>query len=75
MIEDVITIIEQEIAQFLARDYGCDPEWARAAFAESYTHASLVDEKTGLYGRSALFCYGLLLEELANRQRFATSQG
>ena len=71
MIEEVIDIIETEIAGFLAHDYDCDPQWAREAFRESYTYENLCDEQTGLYGRSALYCYSLLLEELANRQRFA----
>lgn len=53
-----------EIAHLIAGRFGISEDEALDRFYKSATAQNLADEENGLYGQSALFIFGLYLEEL-----------
>ena len=57
-----------EIVRLIAEKYGWSEDEAMDRFFLSATGASFSDDETGLYGQSALFIFGLFVEEMAKQQ-------
>lgn len=55
-----------EIVRLISERYGCSAEEAMDRFYASVTGANFSDEETGLYGQSALYIYGLYVDEKEN---------
>ena len=58
-----------EILRFISEKYGCDEEEAMDRFYNSATGASFSDDDTGLYGQSALYIFGLYVDEIENKRQ------
>ena len=58
--------IVPEIVKLICKKYGWTEEQALDKFYASATGASFADDETGLYGQSALFNYGLFVDEYDN---------
>lgn len=56
-----------EIVRLITEKYGWTEEEAMDRFCKSATCASFSDDETGLYGMSALYTYGLFVEEMEER--------
>lgn len=56
-----------EVIKLIGDKYGWDENQALDAFYTSATGASLADDETGLYGQSALFIFGLFMEEQSEK--------
>jgi hypothetical protein len=56
-----------EILRLISEKYGCDEEEAMDCFYNSATGASFSDDETGLYGQSALYIFGLYVDEVESR--------
>ena len=56
-----------EIVRLITEKYGWTEEEALDRFCKSATGASYSDDETGLYGMSALYTYGLFVEEMEER--------
>ena len=54
-----------EIVRLIVEKYGWSEDEAMDYFFLSATGASFSDDETGLYGQSALFIFGLFVEETA----------
>ncbi|NLT08815.1 MAG: hypothetical protein GXY08_04855 [Ruminococcus sp.] len=52
-----------EIVRLISEKYSISEKEALEKFYTSATGASYADDKTGLYGQSALFVFGLFCEE------------
>lgn len=52
-----------EIVKLIMEKYGWTEEEALDRFCKSATGGSFSDDETGLYGMSALYTYGLFVEE------------
>ena len=61
------TILPQ-ILQLIGEKYHLCEEDAMDKFFKSQTGAAFCDDETGLYGASALYVYGLFVEEMENFQ-------
>ena len=57
-----------EIVRLIVEKYGWSEDEAMDRFFLSATGASFSDDETGLYGQSALFIFGLFVEEMAKQQ-------
>jgi hypothetical protein len=53
-----------EIVRLISEKYKISEEQALDKFYTSATGASYADDETGLYGQSALFVFGLFVEEM-----------
>lgn len=56
-----------EIIRLIVEKYGWSEDEAMDRFFLSATGASFSDDETGLYGQSALFIFGLFVEEMAKQ--------
>lgn len=52
-----------EVVKLIAQRFGITEDEALARFYKSATAQNLADEENGLYGQSALFIFGMYLEE------------
>lgn len=59
----VKAILVSEVARIIAEHEHIPEEEALDKFYASAAAESLADDETGLYGQSALYIYGLFLEE------------
>lgn len=59
----VRALLIPEIVKMIAAHWQISEQAALERFYASATGGSFADEKTGLYGQSALYVYGLFLEE------------
>jgi hypothetical protein len=55
-----------EILRLISEKYGCDEKEAMDCFYNSATGASFSDDDIGLYGQSALYNFGLYVDEIEN---------
>jgi len=55
-----------EIVEMIAGKYKISEEEALHKFYTSKTAEALSDDETGLYGQSALYIFGLYMEEIEN---------
>lgn len=53
-----------EIVKLISEKYKCSEEEAMDRFYDSATGASFSDDETGLYGQSALYIFGLYVDEV-----------
>jgi hypothetical protein len=58
-----------EILRLISEKYGCDEKEAMDCFYNSATGASFSDDDTGLYGQSALYNFGLYVDEIENKRQ------
>lgn len=58
-----------EILRLISEKYGCDEEEAMDRFYNSATGASFSDDETGLYGQSALYIFGLYVDEIEDKRQ------
>lgn len=63
-----------EIARLIADRFGISEDEALGRFYKSATAQNLADEENGLYGQSALFIFGLYLEELTGEGEKGSKQ-
>ena len=56
-----------EIIRLIVEKYGWSEDEAMDRFFLSATGASFSDDETGLYGQSALYIFGLFVEEMAHQ--------
>lgn len=56
-----------EIVRLIVEKYGWSEDEAMDRFFLSATGASFSDDETGLYGQSALYIFGLFVEEMAHQ--------
>ena len=56
-----------EIVRLIVEKYGWSEDEAMDRFFLSATGASFSDDETGLYGQSALYTFGLFVEEMAKQ--------
>lgn len=56
-----------EIVRLIVEKYGWSEDEAMDRFFLSATGASFSDDETGLYGQSALYIFGLFVEEMAKQ--------
>jgi hypothetical protein len=59
-----------EIVKLISGKYKISEEEAIDKFYTSATGASYADDETGLYGQSALYVFGLYVEEMGDRNIF-----
>ena len=59
--------IVPEVARLITKRFGISESEALSRFYKSATAQNLSDEENGLYGQSALFIFGLYLEEMEMR--------
>ncbi|MBR1375929.1 MAG: hypothetical protein IJ566_07575 [Cardiobacteriaceae bacterium] len=64
----VRAVIIPEILRLIGEKYHLSEEEAMDKFFKSNTAAAFCDDETGLYGMSALYVYGLFVEEMENFQ-------
>ena len=57
-----------EILQLIGEKYHLSEEDAMDRFFKSQTGVAFCDDETGLYGASALYIYGLFVEEMETFQ-------
>ena len=57
-----------EIVRLISQAYGITELEALDRFYSSATAASFADNETGLYGQSALFVFGLFMDEMGAEQ-------
>ncbi len=57
-----------EIVKLIAKQFDISEDEALADFYKSATAQNLADEENGLYGQSALFIFGLYLEEMGGKK-------
>ncbi len=58
------TVLLPNVIEMICKRFGWDEETALDKFYTSATGESFSDDETGLYGRSALYIYGLFCEEM-----------
>ena len=58
-----------EIVRLICERYGWSEDVALDRFYTSSTGESFADDSTGLYGQSALFNYGLFVDEYENAEK------
>ena len=56
-----------EIVRLIVEKYGWSEDEAMDRFFLSATGASFSDDETGLYGQSALYIFGLFVEEMTKQ--------
>lgn len=59
------SLLIPEVVKLIAERFGITEDEALARFYKSATAQNLADEENGLYGQSALFIFGMYLEETA----------
>ena len=66
MKHDLVKMIHAvEVTKLIVKDsdYKIEPDAALDLFRDSITYQNLIDDKTGLYGQSALYIFSLFQEE------------
>ncbi len=64
--ETIRATIIPDIIRMICKNYGVVEKEAMDMFYNSATCANLADDETGLYGQSALYIYGLFVDEMKN---------